>query len=641
MKHILRIAAILALAPLAGCTGGSSGGNTGGSAPAPAVSTTPAPAATTASTPAAGPVAIPSHASANLTVADVNRVVLQVINEATARKTPAVIAVVDRVGNVLAVHSMNGAPATVTVTGGRGVTGGLEGAAPPATLAAIAKAQTGAYLSSRGNAFSSRTASQIVQDHFNPLTRNNEGGPLFGVQFSQLPCSDVSRRFTTANRTGPKASPLGLSADPGGFPLYKDGQVVGGVGVAADGIYGLDLDISDTDKNLDEILATAGTIGYDAPSAIRAERISAGGITLRYSDATASSLTAAVSSSGSFAAQAVGGFTDGTVRDGTVFGTSASGIRPDDGSIYGIGKTVLVLDDGAGNLMFPPRAGLSPTGAVIGRQDAINIVKSGLSVAYSARAGIRQPQPDNVHVTVSVVDLDGNILASASTEDPPVFGVDVSVQKARSAAFLSRTQAQSDLAGASATVAAYVPTIKSFLGANGFADGIAFSARAIGNLARPYYPDGIDGKPNGPLSLTLNSWSPFKTGLQLDLVAGDLVAALGGAAAPSVGCGGSASAGLSATVTGGRTRLANGLQIFAGGVPIYLGSTLVGAVGVSGDGIDQDDMVSFLGLQNGGGSFANAPSAIRSDTLTPQGTRLRYVNCPFSPFLNSTVQNPC
>ena len=641
MKTLLRTLAILALAPLAGCTGGSSGGNTGGRAPAPAVTTTTTPS-TTATTGAAVTTTTPALASANLVAADVNRVVLQVVNEATARRTPAVIAVVDRVGNVLSVYSMPGAAANVTVNGGREVTGGLEGASVPATLAAIAKAQTGAYLSSRGNAFSTRTASMIVQDHFYPLTRNAEGGPLFGVQFSQLTCSDVSRRFSAGSSVGPKSSPLGLSADPGGFPLYKNNQPVGGIGVVADGVYGLDLDVSDVDRNLDEILALAGTIGYDAPASIRAERIALGGLTLRYSDATSGSLTVAVSSSGSYTATAVTGYFNGTVRDGAVFGASASGIRPDDGTLYNIGKTVLVLDDGAGNLVYSPRAGLSPSGAVIGRQDAINMVKAGLTIAYSARAGIRQPQPDNVNVTVSVVDLDGNILASASTEDPPVFGIDVSVQKARSAAFLSRTQAQSDLQNASASVSAYVPTIRSFLGANGFADGIAFSARAIGNIARPYFPDGIDGRSNGPLSLPINSWSPFKDGLQLDLVAGDIVAGLSNPTSPpAVGCAGTASGGLSATTTGGRTRLANGMQIFAGGVPIYLGSTLVGGIGVSGDGIDQDDMVAFLGLQNGGGGFSNAPSQIRSDTLAPQGTRLRYVNCPFSPFLSSSVQNPC
>jgi len=87
------------------------------------------------------------------------------------------------------------------------------------------------------------------------------------------------------------------------------------------------------------------------------------------------------------------------------------------------------------------------------------------------------------------------------------------------------------------------------------------------------------------------------------------------------------------------------MQIFPGSVPIYRGSQLVGGIGVSGDGIDQDDMVSFLGVHNGGirvgGSFVNAPPSIRSDTIVVQGVRLRYVNCPFAPFLGTTDQNVC
>ena len=56
----------------------------------------------------------------------------------------------------------------------------------PAALAAITKAITGSYLSSGGNAFSSRTASEIVQDTFppNPATINLGSGPLFGVQMT-------------------------------------------------------------------------------------------------------------------------------------------------------------------------------------------------------------------------------------------------------------------------------------------------------------------------------------------------------------------------------------------------------------------------------------------------------------------------
>jgi hypothetical protein len=91
--------------------------------------------------------------------------------------------------------------------------------------------------------------------------------------------------------------------------------------------------------------------------------------------------------------------------------------------------------------------------------------------------------------------------------------------------------------------------------------------------------------------------------------------------------------------------MANGLQIFPGTVPIYRGGTLIGAIGVSGDGVDQDDMIAFLGLQNAsqalGGSINQAPATRRADTLTPQGVRLLYVQCPQSPFLNSDQENVC
>ncbi len=140
-----------------------------------------------------------------LTVAEVQQIIAQAVGEAQARGLPSTIAVTDRVGNVLAVFAMTGAPATTTLSrktiGGTAAPGsevGLQGAMVPSTTAAIAKAITGAYLSSGGNAFSTRTASQIVQEHFPPAptTAGLESGPLFGVQFSQLPCSDLNERFT-------------------------------------------------------------------------------------------------------------------------------------------------------------------------------------------------------------------------------------------------------------------------------------------------------------------------------------------------------------------------------------------------------------------------------------------------------------
>ncbi len=61
----------------------------------------------------------------------------------------------------------------------------------PASFAAISKAGTAAFFSTQGSAITTRTASFIIQEHFPPLVSSQPGGPLFGVQFSQLPCSDV------------------------------------------------------------------------------------------------------------------------------------------------------------------------------------------------------------------------------------------------------------------------------------------------------------------------------------------------------------------------------------------------------------------------------------------------------------------
>ena len=170
--------------------------------------------------------------------------------------------------------------------GGSDIVGGLEGIVLPIdAAAAIAKAVTGAYLSSEGNAFSSRTASQIVQQNFNPGEKDQPSGPLFGVQFSQLACSDFITAFNgIAPDVGPKRSPLGLSADPGGFPLYKDGTVVGGVGVIADDLYSIDANIINVDNSVDEAIAYAATFGFSAPLDRRGDRITVDGKTLRFSD---------------------------------------------------------------------------------------------------------------------------------------------------------------------------------------------------------------------------------------------------------------------------------------------------------------------------------------------------------------------
>jgi uncharacterized protein GlcG (DUF336 family) len=231
-------------------------------------------------TPPAGCSGSCADTPTQLTSADVEGVIARAVAEAQARNVNATIAVVDRVGNVLAVFRMNSASTTVTIQSpGAAVDGGLEGVnIVPDSLAAIAKAVTGAYLSTEGNAFSTRTASQIIQDHFNPNDNMQPAGPLFGVQFSQLPCSDLTSRFTGGvPGAGPYRSPLGLSADPGGFPLYKAGTPVGGVGVISDALYSFDPLISDDDADNDEAIALAASSGMVAPADRQAGKIAVDG----------------------------------------------------------------------------------------------------------------------------------------------------------------------------------------------------------------------------------------------------------------------------------------------------------------------------------------------------------------------------
>ncbi|HKR33960.1 MAG TPA: heme-binding protein [Steroidobacteraceae bacterium] len=630
----------------------------------------------------------------SLTIADVQQVLAQGVAEAQARGVNATIAVVDRVGNVLAVYRM-GAAATRSVTittspAGATVSGGLESIRLPVApapvnidhAAAIAKAVTGAYLSSEGNAFSSRTASQIVQEHFNPREQFQPAGPLFGVQFSQLACSDLVRAFDGVGPSvGPQRSPLGLSADPGGFPLYKSGAVVGGVGAIADGFYTIDKDIADSDDDVDEAVGYAATFGFSAPVDRRGDRITADGKTLRFSDVDFNQLRANPASAPAFAAIApavgaliaVPGYSDGTVKAGTSFGQAPSGIRPD-GDVDYPGRDAFVLVDATNVLRYPPRAGTdgaSLGGAVLTQNEVRAILQSALDVANRARAQIRRPLGSQARVTISVVDTQGEILGIALTRDAPVFGTDVSLQKARTAAFMSSNTAGAFLAalpnakylstsdtavGVTREIAlgGYVTALRSFVNdGNALADGrIAYSDRANGNLSRPFFPDGIDDEGAGPLSKPAGEWSPFSTGLQLDVSINAIlqhVLFVAGAGVPDVapGCAGVALANdlssVGQTITG--VRLGNGLQIFPGSVPVYRNGTLVGAVGVSGDGVDQDDMIAFLGLHNAGqavgGGLGNAPADRRADTVIAQGVRLRYVQCPQAPFIDSTDDNVC
>lgn len=671
--------AMLALwcAAPASCGGGSSGGNF-----TPQIATTPQAPTSTGAPP-------------NLTESDVNQIMLQAIHEANARGKPSTIAVVDRVGNVLTVAQMPGAPTGLTIDTMRNIGAGLENrtavppGAIPTTMGAIARAITGAYLSSNGNAFTTRTANQILQEHFNPGVRDTPAGPLFGTQFSQLSCSDFNTPQSTtpgATTPGPHRSPLGFSPGSSGLPLYKNGVLAGGIGVMSESTYGFDANIFDVDVDDGEVIAIAGQTGFEPPPQIIASNITVNGITLRYTDATSTNLAAPVSATGSFTPVAVppvlnpstpatpgyfaGPASGHTAIAGTVYGSAdgASGIVPDGtfGPVLYPGTTTrsFVFTDGAGNVLFTPTAGLVPTdGNAITAAEAQGLITSALNVAYAGRAQIRIPTNSFIEVTVTVVDRDGNVLAQARTPDAPIFGADVSRQKARSAVLFSRPDAAAMINAITApsvstgppngfgTFSDYITRSIALVEPTVFSDGIAWSEVAVGDISRPFFPDGIDGNPPGSLSVPFSRFSLFSTGLQIDLVAADILNGILTGQRPAQGCANIGVASLSPltltpnlvlpVLSGGKTLIADGLQIFSGGFPIYRGDELVGGIGVSGDGIQQDSMIGFLGIQNGPSTLQNAPTAIRVDQFVVQGVHFRYVNCPASPFLTQDIQNPC
>src|SRR5258707_4662501 len=69
--------------------------------------------------------------------------------------------------------------------------------------------------------------------------------------------------------------------------------------------------------------------------------------------------------------------------------------------------------------------------------DVSTIISHAAQQGNITRAAIRQPLGSNARVSIAVVDANGVVLGVFRQTDAPVFGFDVSVQKARTAAFYS------------------------------------------------------------------------------------------------------------------------------------------------------------------------------------------------------------
>lgn len=522
--------------------------------------------------------------SQSLSVADVQRIIAQAVSAAGALNQRVTVSVTDNEGNLLGTFVMTGASSTTLIRSVGTAGQGLENLIVPSAAASHSKAGTAGLFSTSGNAFTTRTASFIIQEHFPPGIDNRPGGPLYGVQFSTLPCSDVAI----------EGLPLGLSGDPGGVPIYRNGFAIGGVGVEGDGLYTIDRNPLDNDQAIEEIIAIAAVRGFDSPPLIRGDNILVEGIRLPYlNNATVPDVPTTPF-----------GSLPGVVIAPVIAAPSSDFVPTIAGGI-----------PGRASVRFPTTAG-----TVLTLADVQQILGSAAQIANITRAGIRQPIGGNARVNIAVVDVNGAVLGIFGQTDAPVFGLDVSVQKARTSMFFARPDAAAKIN--TAGFGSYVTRAA--------ADGLplngstAFSDRAIGFLHRPLFPDGINNTLAGPFSTPLANWSPFNVGLQLDLIQTALVS-------PPVSCrayGRQKRGVLPPCPCTTIPELPNGIQIFAGGLPIYKGGVLAGGIGVSGDGIDQDDFVAAAGANN----FAPAVG-IRSDRIFVREVRLPFLKFPARPTL--------
>ena len=466
-----------------------------------------------------------------------------------------------------------------------------------------------------------------------------------------FPGFDLGRNPTARGLVGPRPLPIGFAAQSGTVPLYKQGDMVGAIGVEVDGIYGLDKEITDVDDDVEERIALTGSIGFETPSERVASTIFVRGKSLRYTDIDYSDLAPLPQNLPQLNPAnllSVPGFTNGQIRRGAVYGNPESGFS----RTFRAGIEVEVVVGEGGQVRFPTIGGAPlPGGVQLSAAEVDAMLDASIVTADRTRSQVRRPRDTAARLAIWITDTTGQVLGFVRSKDTILDSTDVTLQKGRAAGFFSSPDAAQLLIANGQ--GEFVERARQLIGPNAFNGQTAWSATALGNIARPFFPDGVTGNPPGPLSLARpeestggRTWSIFNTGLQLDVYIQAFTAPLAGGLTIPDSC-------TNAAIFGDRLR--NGVQFFAGGFPLYRGTTLIGSISASGDGTEQDDLVPFFGPSRQGLDFAghtgvgdpvygfNAPKEIRADQLelTVPQTRVRYVACPESPFRGSNEQNVC
>jgi uncharacterized protein GlcG (DUF336 family) len=207
--------------------------------------------------------------------------------------------------------------------------------------------------------------------------------------------------------------------------------------------------------------------------------------------------------------------------------------------------------------------------------DVTTILGSAEAEANLTRAAIRLPEGSRARMVIAVADLDGRIIGLRRMPDSTVFSIDVAATKARNMVYFNgSSRLAEDLS--------QVPA------------GTAVTSRTISFGAMPLFPPGIDGTSPGPFFnlYAADAANPCTQGFQ----------------------------------SGAADDKKSGIVFFPGSAGLYRNGVLVGGLGVSGDGVDQDDFVTSAGTKG-----FEAPAAIRADQISISSVRLPYFKFPRNP----------
>jgi uncharacterized protein GlcG (DUF336 family) len=206
---------------------------------------------------------------------------------------------------------------------------------------------------------------------------------------------------------------------------------------------------------------------------------------------------------------------------------------------------------------------------------------------------------------IAVSDVDGTLLAVYRMHDATIFSIDVAVSKARNVIYFTNNP---------------LPDLPGYGGGKTY----AITNRTISFGAQPFFPPGIDtsdpaakGFPTpGPFFnlFTYDTANPCSQGVNVPNAGGV-------ATVPYPGIAASGTNPLNAF-----NGNVSGIVFFPGAVPLYRNGVMVGGLGISGDGVDQDDYVT-----NGGAQGFLVPEANRADQVFIRGVRMPYQKYPRNP----------